>query len=41
VIVLEKGQVVEDGAPSDLLARPFSRYRAFLEACREEVSDVN
>jgi len=32
VLVLEDGRIVEDGDPSDLAARPDSRYRAMLEA---------
>ncbi|WP_089719004.1 hypothetical protein [Candidatus Entotheonella palauensis] len=32
VLVVENGCVVEDGHPSDLEARPSSRYRALLEA---------
>ncbi|WP_394829657.1 ATP-binding cassette domain-containing protein [Pendulispora albinea] len=32
VLVVERGQVHEDGAPEELLARPSSRYRAMLEA---------
>jgi ABC-type bacteriocin/lantibiotic exporter with double-glycine peptidase domain len=35
VLVVEGGQIVEDGAPVDLAARPGSRYRALLEAERE------
>jgi ABC-type transport system involved in cytochrome bd biosynthesis fused ATPase/permease subunit len=35
VLVVEGGQIVEDGAPADLAARPGSRYRALLEAERE------
>jgi len=35
VLVVEGGQIVEDGAPADLVARPSSRYRALLEAERE------
>jgi ATP-binding cassette subfamily B protein len=34
VLVVERGRIVEDGAPSELLARP-SRYREMLEAERE------
>jgi ATP-binding cassette subfamily B protein len=32
VLVVEAGQVVEDGRPSDLAAEPHSRYRALLDA---------
>ena len=32
VLVVEGGQIVEDGAPADLAKRPGSRYRAMLEA---------
>jgi len=32
VLVLEGGRVVEDGSPSELAARPSSRYRALLDA---------
>ncbi|WP_437592973.1 ATP-binding cassette domain-containing protein [Sorangium sp. So ce1000] len=32
VIVVERGRVVEDGAPADLAARPGSRYAALIEA---------
>ena len=35
VLVVEAGQIVEDGVPADLAARPGSRYRALLEAERE------
>jgi ABC-type transport system involved in cytochrome bd biosynthesis fused ATPase/permease subunit len=35
VLVVEGGQIVEDGAPADLAALPGSRYRALLEAERE------
>ena len=35
VLVVEGGQIVEDGAPADLAARPGSRYRALLEAEQE------
>jgi energy-coupling factor transporter ATP-binding protein EcfA2 len=35
VLVVEAGQIVEDGAPADLAAQPGSRYRALLEAERE------
>ena len=35
VLVVDGGQIVEDGAPADLAARPGSRYRALLEAERE------
>jgi ABC-type multidrug transport system fused ATPase/permease subunit len=35
VLVVDKGQIVEDGAPADLAARPGSRYRALLEAEQE------
>ena len=34
VLVVEGGQIVEDGAPADLAKRPGSRYRALLEAER-------
>jgi ATP-binding cassette subfamily B protein len=40
VLVVEGGQIVEDGAPADLAQRPESRYRAMLEAeaaVREEL----
>ncbi len=36
VVVMDGGRVVEDGAPRELLARPDSRYRALLEADREQ-----
>jgi ABC-type multidrug transport system fused ATPase/permease subunit len=36
VIVLQRGEIVEDGAPNNLLARPTSRYREFIEACRQQ-----
>ena len=32
VLVIEDGRIAEDGAPSDLAARPESRYRALLDA---------
>jgi ATP-binding cassette subfamily B protein len=32
VLVIEGGQIIEDGAPADLAARSGSRYRAMLEA---------
>jgi len=32
VLVVDGGRVVEDGAPTDLAARPGSRYRALLDA---------
>ncbi len=32
VLVLERGRIVEDGSPQELLARPGSRYRSMLEA---------
>ena len=32
VIVIEQGQIAEDGAPSELVKRPGSRYGAMLEA---------
>jgi ABC-type bacteriocin/lantibiotic exporter with double-glycine peptidase domain len=32
VLVVEGGQIAEDGAPADLTKRPGSRYRAMLEA---------
>ena len=35
VLVLEKGHLVEDGAPSELLDREGSRYRRLLEVERE------
>ena len=35
VLVVEGGQIVEDGAPDDLAAGPGSRYRVLLEAERE------
>jgi ATP-binding cassette subfamily B protein len=35
VLVLEAGRIVEDGPPSDLAARPGSRYRALLDAEHE------
>jgi ATP-binding cassette subfamily B protein len=35
VLVVEGGQIVEDGVPADLAAQPGSRYRALLEAERE------
>jgi hypothetical protein len=35
VLVVEAGQIVEDGVPADLATRPDSRYRALLEAERE------
>jgi ABC-type multidrug transport system fused ATPase/permease subunit len=41
VIVLEKGEIIEDGVPRNLLTRPNSRYRAFLEACKQEGHDVH
>jgi ABC-type bacteriocin/lantibiotic exporter with double-glycine peptidase domain len=40
VLVVERGQIAEDGAPTDLAKRPESRYRAMLEteaAVREEL----
>jgi ATP-binding cassette subfamily B protein len=45
VLVVEGGQIVEDGPPTDLAQRPGSRYRALLEtevSVREELwlSDV-
>ncbi len=35
VLVLEDGQIVEDGRPEDLAATPGSRYRALVEAEQE------
>jgi ABC-type transport system involved in cytochrome bd biosynthesis fused ATPase/permease subunit len=35
VLVVEGGQIVEDGVPTDLATQPGSRYRALLEAERE------
>jgi ATP-binding cassette subfamily B protein len=35
VLVVDGGQIVEDGAPADLAVQPGSRYRALLEAERE------
>jgi ABC-type bacteriocin/lantibiotic exporter with double-glycine peptidase domain len=35
VLVIEGGQIVEDGLPADLVERPTSRYRALLVAERE------
>ena len=35
VLVVEGGQIVEDGVPTDLAARRSSRYRALLEAEQE------
>jgi ATP-binding cassette subfamily B protein len=35
VLVVEGGQIVEDGVPADLAAQPGSRYRALLEEERE------
>jgi ATP-binding cassette subfamily B protein len=35
VLVVEAGQIVEDGVPADLSANPDSRYRVLLEAERE------
>jgi ABC-type transport system involved in cytochrome bd biosynthesis fused ATPase/permease subunit len=35
VLVVEAGQIVEDGVPVDLAAQPDSRYQALLEAERE------
>jgi ATP-binding cassette subfamily B protein len=32
VLVIAEGHIVEDGAPSDLVAQPGSRYGALLEA---------
>ncbi len=32
VLVVDGGQIVEDGAPADLAARPGSRYRELLQA---------
>ncbi|CAN5751073.1 hypothetical protein BH10CHL1_BH10CHL1_00330 [soil metagenome] len=32
VLVVENGGILEDGAPSELLARPGSRYKALLDA---------
>jgi ATP-binding cassette subfamily B protein len=32
VLVLEKGRIVEDAAPTELAARPVSRYRDLLQA---------
>ena len=32
VLVIEEGQIVEDGSPSVLKARPSSRYKALLDA---------
>jgi ATP-binding cassette subfamily B protein len=32
VLVVEGGQIIEDGAPADLVKRPSSRYRAMLKA---------
>jgi ABC-type bacteriocin/lantibiotic exporter with double-glycine peptidase domain len=40
VLVVEGGRIVEDGAPSELLARPGSRYAALLaaeRACLDEL----
>jgi len=35
VLVVEGGQIVEDGVPADLAVRPSSRYRELLDAERE------
>ena len=35
VLVVEGGEIVEDGVPADLAGRPESRYRAMLEAERQ------
>jgi ATP-binding cassette subfamily B protein len=35
VLVLEKGRLVEDGAPSELLDREGSRYRRLLDVEKE------
>jgi ATP-binding cassette subfamily B protein len=40
VVVLDKGRIVEDGDPSDLAARPQSRYRALLDAERSVTQDL-
>jgi ATP-binding cassette subfamily B protein len=32
VLVFDGGHIVEDSAPDDLMARPYSRYRALVEA---------
>lgn len=39
VVVLEKGVVVEEGAPSDLLAKPGGRFRAMYEMQMGERGD--
>jgi ATP-binding cassette subfamily B protein len=40
VLVVEGGQIVEDGVPANLAARPGSRYRALLEAERQVRGDL-
>ena len=35
MLVVEGGEIVEDGVPADLAGRPESRYRAMLEAERQ------
>ena len=35
VLVVDGGQIVEDGAPAEIAAQPSSRYRALLEAERQ------
>jgi ABC-type transport system involved in cytochrome bd biosynthesis fused ATPase/permease subunit len=40
ILVIENGQLVEDGAPSALLAKPGSRYAALVEADQASGLDV-
>jgi ATP-binding cassette subfamily B protein len=40
VLVVEEGQVVEDGHPSELRERPDSRYRALLETAERADAEV-
>lgn len=40
VLVLEKGRIVEDGSPSELSARPGSRYGALLDAERRVAAEL-
>ena len=36
ILVLEDGRIVEDGRPLELLEKPLSRYRTFVEARMRE-----
>jgi ABC-type bacteriocin/lantibiotic exporter with double-glycine peptidase domain len=40
VLVIDNGEVAEDGRPATLAARPDSRYRALLDAERQAAADL-